>query len=898
MNGPPMEKRLNPEVPKKIGKYDILDVLGHGGMGIVYRARDAMLGRQVAIKKLTEGYRGNPEMLRRFYEEANRHAALSHNNIVTVYDAAEHEGEPYIVMQFIEGEPLDKTLKERGRLRPQAAMNVIEQVCVALAYAHRKGVIHRDVKPANIIVQPDGTAKLFDFGIARDEIRLQQTATHTGTLVGTPHYMAPERWRGIKIDGRSDIFSVGVLFYQLLTGNLPFPAEYPGVIDQIMTLDPPPPSTVTPDCPVTVDPVVARALAKSPAQRYQNAEDMALDLQEVAEGITRAHIAELMAEAEAHIRDQEFETAQSVLREVVRQDTQNVAGKRLLLFVDQRLAELERERKAQDLGRQARQAASSRNWERALALVEEGLGLNPESPTLVALRKSVMESKQIQDRVAQLLQESIRARQAGELARAQKHAASAQQLDPQNSQVLALCIALEREIEERRLKQELRTTLASALEHLAAEEFDEASHLLDQAESISPDNVEVLLAKDHLALALSERRRKEIVRRLEEKVALTTTLDKLRAVSEELTKAINEFPVDHTLLRLRMELEPRIRQLEDESIVREACRKARELPPGEAIGVLREALLRVPGNDQLAAMELALTNRIGRKAQEQLVGERLGLARKAIDDRLYLEAVKILEGCKAEGISSYEVDGLLQFARSAASQSKSQELLSQTHSQATRLMEGEDYGQVVDLLRQTLRRVDEPVLRRQLEEATQKQLATEQRAESSLEQAGKLMDIGLFTEALLLLEMQPVAVRKQPRVEEALARAKKLRVDEGDFARSIGRCYAMLGMGGGAGELKKLLNTPPSGDAPSSQEELKRRLRQRAEEIYGVKASSAISSARESLVREDTKAVDAALQDSTRWFELAPSRSQEELRALQTEAAAARKSSRRGAWRE
>ena len=232
-------------------------------MGVVYRARDSRLGRIVAIKMLTESFSGNSEMLQRFYREASQTGALRHNNIVIVYDAGDQDGEPYIVMEYVEGEPLDKAIK-RQRLQLEHALSIVEQICLALAYAHRNGVIHRDIKPANVIVRADGSAKLLDFGIARDETRVDTSLTGTGSLVGTPPYMAPERFAGAPIDGRSDIFSAGVLLYLLLTGRLPFDAEYPGVIDQIMRSDPPAPSELVADCPASLDAIVARALAKSP----------------------------------------------------------------------------------------------------------------------------------------------------------------------------------------------------------------------------------------------------------------------------------------------------------------------------------------------------------------------------------------------------------------------------------------------------------------------------------------------------------------------------------------------------------------------------------------------------------------------------------------------------------
>ena len=189
-------KHLKTQKPEKIGKYDVLDVLGRGGMGVVYRARDARLGRIVAIKMLTEGFSGNADMLQRFYREASQTGALRHNNIVIVYDAGDQDGEPYIVMEYVEGEPLDRAIK-RERMQLEHALTIVEQLCHALAYAHRNGVIHRDIKPANVILRADGSIKLLDFGIARDETRVDTSITSTGSLVGTPPYMAPERFAGV-----------------------------------------------------------------------------------------------------------------------------------------------------------------------------------------------------------------------------------------------------------------------------------------------------------------------------------------------------------------------------------------------------------------------------------------------------------------------------------------------------------------------------------------------------------------------------------------------------------------------------------------------------------------------------------------------------------------------------
>ena len=189
--------------PKKIGKYEITGVLGRGGMGVVYRAEDKRIGRLVAIKTLTEGFSGQPEMLERFYREAQA-GILQHPNIVIVYDLGDEDGVPFIVMEYVEGDPLDKLISSGRQLNLVDKLSIIEQVCSALGYAHQRGVVHRDIKPANVIVQSDGTAKLVDFGIARVQNSGSESGlTRTGNVIGTVHYIAPERLRGRPFDGRS-----------------------------------------------------------------------------------------------------------------------------------------------------------------------------------------------------------------------------------------------------------------------------------------------------------------------------------------------------------------------------------------------------------------------------------------------------------------------------------------------------------------------------------------------------------------------------------------------------------------------------------------------------------------------------------------------------------------------
>jgi hypothetical protein len=595
-----------------------------------------------------------------------------------------------------------------------------------------------------------------------------------------------------------------------------------------------------------------------------------------------------MVEAEQHFNEREFNAARTALRQLLRLDSQNVAGKRLLSLVEQRLTQQERDRRVHELTRLAQQAAGERDWERALALCDEGLGLSPASATLIEVRKSVIEGKQTQERVSQLLHESANARKKGELSRAQSQAASAQRLDPLNTQIMALCKALGQEIDEKRRREELRVFLDEVKEQLAARDFEEALVWLNKAEAIYPENAEVLRLKDQLAIALTEDRRKAIVRKLEEKAAVSGTIDKLRLVSADLANALKEFPNDPALLRLRLCLEPRTQVMEDEFFIREVSKSSAELPPEEALARIREALRKVPGNEQLLNLESALSERVTRQTRERQLALRLQEATQAIDNRLYLEAVKILERCQADGFSSYEIDGLLELAKSEASNRISQDVLERTHSQAKRLIELEDYENAVQLLRGALRQVDEPVLHRQLDEALQKQQATEQRADAALERVDHLIRMELFDEAVLLLKEQSGGAKKLERVEQARVRASNMQEADANFSIVLGRCYAQMGNAQGIEDLKKALKTVATADAPGLEETVKR-LRRRCEEIYGERASAAIASVRKFLAEQDRQGAEEALRATTQWLELAPPQAQEELKLLQAQTAAAKK---------
>jgi eukaryotic-like serine/threonine-protein kinase len=266
------------------GRYKIERRLGSGGMATVYLAEDQELGRRVAIKILNDRHAHDEQFVERFRREAKNAAALSHPNIVSIYDRGEAEGTYYIAMEHLDGRSLKELIVSRGPAPIPVAIDYARQILAALRFAHRNGIVHRDIKPHNVLVDSEGRVKVTDFGIARAGAASQMT--EAGSIVGTAQYLSPEQARGTNVDQRSDIYSLGIVLYELLTGTVPFTGDTPVEIAmKHISETPAPPSATRSEIPHDLDLVVTRALAKDPADRYQSAEEMDADLERVARGV-------------------------------------------------------------------------------------------------------------------------------------------------------------------------------------------------------------------------------------------------------------------------------------------------------------------------------------------------------------------------------------------------------------------------------------------------------------------------------------------------------------------------------------------------------------------------------------------------------------------------------------
>ena len=314
---------------KRAGRYEILAELGRGGFGQVYRAVDPTLDSMVAIKTLSVD--NDASVLARFRNEAAASRRLRHPNIVTIYDFGEQDGTPFIVMELLEGQDLVQVIKDGVKLSLLQKMNIMDQVADGLDCAHRNGIIHRDIKPGNIRLLPDGTVKIMDFGVARmnrerDETRL----TQQGDLIGTILYMSPEQFSGGVADALSDIFAYGVTYYELLTGEHPFKSTDPArVMFKISMEDPQPLRSLVPECPESLEQIINRAIQKDREVRYQGLRDLRVDTEPLLFELEQERAGTLAVDAQRLSDAGDFDGALSTIHEALTLDPGNRAVRQL-----------------------------------------------------------------------------------------------------------------------------------------------------------------------------------------------------------------------------------------------------------------------------------------------------------------------------------------------------------------------------------------------------------------------------------------------------------------------------------------------------------------------------------------------------------------------------------------
>ncbi len=533
------------KVVEKLGKYEIVEVLGRGAMGIVYKARDPYIGRLVALKTINPKLVEDKNLLRRFYREAQAAGNLQHPNIVTIYELGEGDGTPFIAMELLEGESLDRIIARREPVPLAKKLNIIGQFCRGLDYAHKRGVVHRDIKPANIVLTHSGNTKVVDFGIVH---LTTATMTSSGMIMGTVNYMSPEQLRGNHVDARSDIFSVGIVIYEFLSYRKPFEGHDLGdVMAKLVSGDPPSLCGIAPDLPPALEELVSKCLNKDPAQRFQALDDLVLDLDSVARGLDRDAVIEMVKQGRELAEKKEFVPAREVLRKALALDSSNDLAKSLLVSVTAELKRAELTGRIQPYLDQGRRLIGQGQYDEACRMLEEVLKIDPRQEGA----RSMLESARRESfRVAEIRRGLEAGRQAldqGNITAAEALLEKTIELDSANPEAAAVLAQVQQARSQRDRRRQMQEALVSARQMTAEGRYDEVIALLGGFEAEFRD-----VGEFELALA-SAREGLERHRRLQQGAAAIQALIDKQEYEEAIERAdllASEFPQNPQLARL------------------------------------------------------------------------------------------------------------------------------------------------------------------------------------------------------------------------------------------------------------------------------------------------------------------------------------------------------------
>lgn len=487
-----------PSLPSRVGRYEIVDRLGAGGMGVVYLATDPLLRRTVAIKVLP----GQDEDLReRFGREARSAAALRHNNVVTIYDVGEDAGQPFLAMEFLDGETMAELIQRKAPLTVERRLQLIIELCAGLGHAHKSAIVHRDVKPGNLMITTDGVLKILDFGLARLTTATTQAGlTRAGTVMGTPHYMSPEQVEGAPVDHRSDIFSVGLVLYELLSYKRAYPGDSAHVVlHNIVHKTPTPIRIHVPTLDPALEEIVHKGLEKVVTKRYQALATLSADLERVRERLLDALGDSTVVAPRA--ADAKMETPQE--REPPRSPMPRVL-RNLDAVAQRRTAQVESHVKA------AAKHFDDGDYEAAIVECENAIVFDPkESRALQLLERAHRALDDAQ--VGRWLQEAKALVNVGELSAAEALIERSLQLRADSGEAAAL----QREIREKRRDRELaaerlraaHAAIDRAKQHFANEAYEAAVRSIIEALGYDPDNAEALSLKERFLAARDEQRR-------------------------------------------------------------------------------------------------------------------------------------------------------------------------------------------------------------------------------------------------------------------------------------------------------------------------------------------------------------------------------------------------------
>ena len=511
-------------VPKTIGDYEILEEIGHGGMGTLYRARDPRIGRDLAIKLLRGGME-DPDMRERFVREARAAGKLKHGNIVTIFELGEHDGMPFIAMEYVQGQTLAALLKQKPTLLLMRKLQMMDQICAGLHYAHRMGIVHRDIKPANLMIDDEGTMKILDFGIARMGT---SKFTNTGVVIGTLNYMSPEQMKGQPTDPRSDIFSLGAVFYEMLSYRSPFAGDAPSsVMHKVLYGHPDQLELICPNLDPSVVAIVGRCLEKQPANRYPDLAAVRTALGGVM-NLLQASGAETVLEVTRPVSG-------PIPLEPLRKDRERVpsSDRKDSASMDRVRARAEQTRTRQLMQHveNAQRALEQGSFDLVFASCEQALVLDPSNPQAIEIeaRARAEVDRQAHTRLTEARVEVDK----GALTAASMLVDQVLALSPESPDAHAVRQLIEEArvrlaIEQERARERgraLAQCCADAERHLASGAFEAASEAVQRAFALDGSHQPAIDLKEKIAKAMADR---EAARKAEAEARVRKAIEEAR----------------------------------------------------------------------------------------------------------------------------------------------------------------------------------------------------------------------------------------------------------------------------------------------------------------------------------------------------------------------------------
>jgi hypothetical protein len=591
----------------RIGKYTVEAELGRGGFGRVYRAWDPDVQRRVAIKVLTA--ESDPELLRRFQMEVGTTGNLAHKNIVTVYECGEQSGAPYLVMELLEGETLEQIIKRRAPLSLLERVRIMAQVADGLNYAHSRHVIHRDVKPSNIMLLADGSVKIMDFGIARVTTKHSMQLTREGFVIGTVPYMAPEQFEpGGRADEQTDIFGYGDIYYELLTGNHPFAVESDiyATIARIKTFEPEALSRAVPGCPEALELLVHRAIAKDREIRYQSFAELLLDSEAILVDLKHERATVLLAEVAPLVEAGELESAEKKLLEIAELEPGNHEARQYRKTIADEKQRRAVARRVSVLIEESETFGASRRFGEAVQALETAARLDKNNSEIQARLSEARQRLQAHLKANKLVAEARRDQQKGELAEAVARIKAALEADAGHTDAQALLPRLEAELGRRERERLTQQSLREISELIAQRMFAAASAKLDEFEAAQPGSSRAMELRGLLERERAEQQRRE---RADQFNALAAELrgalqhrdwGKCEDILSTLSHDYADVPgASELALQSRAQLEAQVRAEAISAYGQQARDLIRQKWLPEALNLLDQALERFPNESGL-----------------------------------------------------------------------------------------------------------------------------------------------------------------------------------------------------------------------------------------------------------------------------------------------------------